>query len=49
MSKRKSILWWAILLLVVVGFLVYCFFEKKEREIEENIQQLEKTDGFNSE
>ncbi|WP_215222560.1 hypothetical protein [Echinicola shivajiensis] len=48
MSKRKSILWGVIFLLVVVGFLVYCFFEKKERAIEENIQQLEKTDGFNS-
>lgn len=43
MSKHKSVLWWVIFLAVVAGVLVYCFFEKKDKEIEQSIQQLETT------
>ena len=43
MSKHKSTILWVIFLVFVVGVLVYCFFEKKEKEIEQSIHQLETT------
>lgn len=46
MSKHKLAILWAIFLVVLIGVLVYWFFEKKERVINENIQQLESASGM---
>jgi Na+/melibiose symporter-like transporter len=41
MSKHKLIFAGVIFLIVVLVVLVYCFFEKRERVIEESIKELE--------
>ncbi|SFT84906.1 hypothetical protein SAMN04489724_2296 [Algoriphagus locisalis] len=46
MSKHKLTILWAIFLAALIGVLVYWFFERKERVINENIQQLESASGI---